>query len=188
MSDLFEAREKTEKGAEWRGTINVDIDGDTHELSVRQLVDPEFWEVMTYVDTDELKDLQSSLPEDKMEEFRELQTKEDLTEAEEDRLQELTEEVESEEVNIFETLSFETYKGIKLAAEYGVEPDEEDIRLALTEHTGEINEMYGGTSNENAREYVNDHVIKPMIDRSTDFTSFAIGIRALGETLGEEGN
>lgn len=188
MSDLFEAREKTEKGADWRGTINVDIDGETHELTVRQLVDPEFWEVMTYVDTDELQSLQADLPEEKMEEFQELQTKDNLTEEEEDRLEELTAEVEDEDVDLFDALSYETYQGIKLAAEYGVEPDEEDIRRALTQHTGDIEEQYGGTSHDDARQYVNDHVIKPMIEESTDFTSFAIGVRALGQTLGDEGN
>lgn len=188
MSDLFEAREKTEKGAEWRGTINVDIDGETHELTVRQLVDPEFWEVMTYIDTDELAELQADLPEEKMDEFQDLQTKDSLTDEEEQRLEELTEEVEEEDIDLFDALSYETYKGIKLAAEYGVEPDEEDIRTALTQHTAEISDQYGGTSNDEARQYVNDHVIKPMIENSTDFTSFAIGVRALGETLGDEGN
>lgn len=188
MSDVFEARQKTEQGASWRGTINVDISGDTHELTVRQLVDPEFWEVMTYVDTDELKALQSDLPEEKMEELQDLQTKENLTEEEKERLETLTEQVEEGDLNLFDALSYETYKGLKLAAEYGVEPDEEDIRYALSNHTNEIQEQYGGTSHDEAKEYVNDHVIKPMIEDSTDFTSFAIGVRALGQTLGDEGN
>lgn len=188
MSDLFEAREKTEKGADWRGTINVDIDGETHELTVRQLVDTEFWEVMTYVDTDELQELQADLPEEKMEEFQDLQMKDDLTDEEKDRLEELTAEVEEEDVDLFDALSYDTYEGLKLAAQYGVEPDQEDIRYALSNHVGEIREKYGGTTNEEAKEYVNDHVIKPMIEESTDFTSFAIGVRALGQTLGDEGN
>jgi hypothetical protein len=188
MSDLFEAREKTEKGAEWRGSIHVDIDGETHELTVRQLVDPEFWEVMTYVDTDELEALQSDLPEETMEEFQELQEQDSLSDEEEDRLEELTQEVESQDIDIFEALSYETYKGLKLAAEYGIEPDQSDIQKALTQHTDEVEDQYGSKTQDAAKEYVNDHVVKPMLDNSTDFTSFAIGVRALGETLGDQGN
>jgi hypothetical protein len=188
MSDLFEAREKTEKGAEWRGSINVDIDGETHELTVRQLRDPEQWEVMQDIDLDELEELQSSLPEEKMEELKELQEADTLNEDEEQRLENLQAEVEEEDIDLFSTLSFETYEGLKTAAQYGVEPDEEDVRQALTLHTEDIQEKYGGTSHDEAKQYVNDHIIKPLIDRSTDFTSFAIGVKVLGETLGDTKN
>lgn len=188
MSDLFEVREKTEKGADWRGSINVSIDGETKELTVRQLRDPEFWEVMSLIDTEELETLQSDLPEDKMSEFRDLQNKDTLSDEEADRLEELQNEVEDEDINLFEILSFDTYQGIKTAAKYGVEPDEGDIQTALTNHAGEINEKYGGTSHDDAVEYVNDHIIDPMIEESTNFTSFAIGVKCLGQTLGDTGN
>jgi len=189
MSDLFEVREKTEAGADWRGTIDVSIDGDHHELTVRQLRDPEFWEVMSLIDMDELESLQSELPEEKMEEYQELQDKDDtLTDEEEDRLAALQEDVEAANVNIFDALSKETYDGLVKAAKYGVEPDERDIQRAMTEHVDTIVEKYGSATNENARTYLNDTVVAPMIDRSTNFTSFAIGVKALGETLGDEGN
>lgn len=188
MSDLFEAREKTEKGAEWRGSINVEIGDTSHDLTVRQLRDPEQWEVMQKIDLDELDELQSELPEEKMEELQELQEADRLTEDEEERLAELQSEIEEEDIDLFSTLSFSTYKGLKTAAKYGVEPDNNDVRMALTEHADDINEMYGGTSHEDAEQYVNDQVISPMIERSTDFTSFAIGIKVLGETLGDTKN
>lgn len=188
MSDLFEARAKTEQGAEWRGNINVSINGDQHDLTVRQLRDPEQWEVMAKVDTDELESLQSELPEEQMEEYRDLSEKDNLNDDEEERLEELQAEVEESDINLFDTLSFETYKGLKQAAKYGVEPDEEDVRTALTEHTDAIAENYGGTSHDEAEQYVNDNVIEPMIENSTDFTSFAIGVKVLGETLGDTKN
>lgn len=188
MSDLFEVRQKTEEGAEWRGDINVALDGEQKTLTVRQLRDPEFWEVMSKIDTDELEELQSNLPEDKMEEFRELQNADDLAEDEQERLEELQAEMEEQDINLFEELSYDTYQGIKTAAKYGVEPDESDIQRLLTEHTDEIAEKYGGTSHDHAIDYANDHIIEPMIERSTNFTSFAIGIKALGETLGDAGN
>lgn len=188
MSDLFAAREKTEKGAEWRGSINVEISDETHNLTVRQLVDPEQWEVMQHIDLDELETLQDELPEDKMKELDELQEATSLTEAEKDRLAELEAEIEQSDVNLFDALSFETYQGLKLAAEYGVEPDEGDVQTALTNHVSEIREKYGSSANEDARQYLNDEVIPGLIEQSTDFTSFAIGIKVLGETLGDTKN
>lgn len=188
MSDLFEAREKVEKGAQWRGSINVDINEEAHNLTVRQLRDPEQWEVMQDIDLDELDALQGEIPEDKLEELNELQDADELTEEEEDRLGEIQSEVEEEDIDLFSTLSYETYEGLKTAAKYGVEPDQSDIRTALTQHTGDIRDKYGGSSEEEAKKYVNDYVIAPMIEESTDFTSFAIGVKVLGETLGDTKN
>lgn len=188
MSDLFEARAKTEKGADWRGSINVSINETEHNLTVRQLRDPEQWEVMSQIDTDELEALQSELPEEKMEEYRDLSEKDTLTDDEQARLTELESSVEDSDLNLFDALSFETYKGLKQAAKYGVEPDQEDIRTALTQHTDTIQERYGGTSNDEAKQFVNDTAIESMIEESTDFTSFAIGVKVLGETLGDTKN
>ena len=138
MSDLFEVREKTERGAQWRGTISVTIDDEQKELTVRQLRDPEFWEVMSSIDTDEFENLQTELPEETMDEYEELQNKDSLTEDERERLDDLQEEVENADVNIFDVLSRDTYEGLKQAAKYGVEPDEADVQTALTQHVNEI--------------------------------------------------
>jgi len=188
MSDLYEVRQKTEEGSAWRGSINVSINDEQKQLTIRQLKDPEFWEVMSLIDTDELDELQADLPEDKMTEFRELQEADTLSDEEEARLESLQAEVESEDINLFEILSFDTYKGLKKAATYGVEPDEEDIQTALARDADTIDEQYGGKSHDDAIAYLNDHVVGPMIDDSTDFTSFALGVKVLGETLGESGN
>lgn len=189
MSDLFQTREKIEKGAEWRGELNVSLDDEMQTLQCRQLRDPEFWEVMSQIDTDELEALQADLPEEKMEELADLRERdEDLDPEEEERLQELQAEIEEEDIDLFDVISQETYKGIKQAAVYGVEPDQEDIQYALAEHAGEINDMYGGTSSDEARQWVNDHVIKPMFERSTDFVSFSVGVKVLTETIGDTKN
>lgn len=188
MSDLFKTRQKVEEGAEWRGDINVSIEGEQMNLAVRQLRDPEFWDVMSLVDTDELEALQEELPEEKMEEYRELRDSDDLTQDEEDRLEALQDELENAEVNMFDIISTETFKGIQKSAKYGVEPDEEDKREALVENGNEIEEEYGRTTDEEAAKFINDKVIHPMIDRATGFASFTIGIKCLTETIGDTGN
>jgi hypothetical protein len=95
MSDLFQTRKKVEDGAKWRGEINISIDGETDTLCVRQLPDSEFWEVMSLIDTDELNELQESLPDEQMEEYQELKEKEGLTDGEQNRLETLQAEIEN---------------------------------------------------------------------------------------------
>lgn len=187
MSDLFKARGKTEQGNEWRGSITVSMDGEEIELSVRQLVDTETWDVMGKIDKDELKALETDADTSKLQELRDLEQTDDLDDDAEQRLTELREEVE-DDVNLFEVLSKETFLGIKQAAKYGVEPDSEDVRDALAEHMEDIRSEYGGTGHDEAEQYLNDHVVHPMIENSVDFTSFAIGIKVLDETMGDVGN
>lgn len=192
MSDLFELRQKVEEGAKWRGSINVVIDDDSYELNVRQLRDPEFWEVMSQVDEDEIEDLQNKLSEElgeeKMEELQELRDKEDLTDDEEEKLQAMQTEMENQDINLFDTISLDTFNGLRQAAKYGVEPDQQDIQRILTQHGAEVDEMYGRATEDEARRWYNENELPALIDRCTNFVSFTIGIQVLGEAIGDTGN
>lgn len=188
MSDLFKARKKTEEGTDWRGTINVTMDDEQMELTVRQMNDTEYWDVMSLIDTDELRELQDSLPEEKMEQFQELRDKDDLDEDEEAKLETLQDELENSEVSMFDALSKDTFLGIKQAAKYGWEPDENDCREALIEHGGEIEEQYGKATTDEARKYLNKNVVHPTVENAQNFSSFAIGIKVLTETVGDRKN
>lgn len=188
MSDLFEVRQKVEEGAEWRGEINVSIDEETKTLTARQLRDPEFWEVMSLVDTEEIEQLQDSLPDEQMETVRELREKDELDEDEEARLEAVEAELEEADVDLFSVLSPDTFEGIRRAAKYGIEPDGNDIQRVLTQHGGDIKEQYGVADEDAARKWANENIIAPMIDDCTNFTSFTIGIKVLTETIGDTGN
>lgn len=190
MSDLSTVKQKTKEGAEWRGTIQVSIDGEDLELTVRQLTDTEFHEVMELIDRDELQELRASLPEDEMEEYSELQKKDDLTEDEADRLNELKEKLEEESGDVFDIISGETFEGIQRCAKYAVEPDESDMREAFMDRAPEIEAEYGVKVEqpEDVKPALQDD-IEYMIDNATNLTSFTIGIQALVQTVGEdEGN
>jgi hypothetical protein len=190
MSDLNAVRQKVQEGADWRGEINVSIDGDELQLTVRQLKDPEFFEVMSLIDRDELQELRSTLPSDKMDEYQDLQETEELDDEEADRLNELKEELESSDIDMFDVLSQETFEGIRKCAKYAVEPDDEDIREAFMERAADIEREYGVKVQEPAdvMPALQDD-IEHMIDNSTKLTSFTIGIQALVQTVGEsEGN
>lgn len=190
MSDLSTVVQKVEEGDSWRGTIRVTLDDEEHELTIRQLYDPELREVLSKVDREELQSLRDEIPSDVMEEYQELQTKEDLSEEEEERFAELEERVDEESGNIFEHLSEETFEGIRKCARCAVVPSEEDLREAFMERAPEIESEYGiKVSEPSDVEQALQDDIDYLIDHSTDFTSFTIGIQALVETVGEsEGN
>lgn len=190
MSDLSSVRQKVTEGADWRGSIRVTIGGDEHELTVRQLKDPEFFEVMSKIDRDELQELRDELPAEEMEEYRELQQKDTLEGDERERFEELEAMLEEESGDMFKVLSRETFEGIRQCAKYAVEPDDEDLRQAFTERAADIEREYGVKvkTPEDVEPALQDD-IEGMIDDATNFTSFTIGLQALVQTVGEdEGN
>lgn len=191
MSDIHKVREKTAQGKEWRGTINFVMDGDEMELTVRQLQDPEYFHVMSMIDMDEIRELQGDLPEEQMERYRELQSKEDLTEEEVEELTSLEEELGEATGNIFEVLSHDTFNAIVMCGKFAVEPDEDDLRELLMDDEWvreKEDEGYGPIKvPEDCYEPFKDD-IKGMIDSMTNFTSFAVGMQALMETVEDEKN
>lgn len=190
MSDLSKVESKLMEGAEWRGTIRVNLEDEEYNLTVRQLRDPEFKEVMSMVDREELQELREELPSDAMKTLRELRQKEELTEEEEADLEEAQEALNDSEVDLFEILSDETFEGIRLCAKYAVEPDEEDIREAFMDRAHEIERKYGikVETPEDVMPALQDD-IENMLDHATNMASFTIGIQCLVETVGEdEGN
>lgn len=190
MSDLHSVQQKVKEGIEWRGDIRVNIGGEEHELTVRQLTDPEFHEVMSLINRDELQQLRDELPDDVMDEYTELQDKDELSDEERDHFEEIEAQLEAQSVDFFDVVSTETLNGIRRCAKYAVVPDEADKREAFTERAPEIESEYGikVQTPDDVEEALQDD-INTMIDNCTNFTSFAIGIQALVETVGQdEGN
>jgi hypothetical protein len=189
MSGLSQAKSKIKAGASWRGIINVEIDGDEVPLTVRQLRDPEFEEVMGLINRDELSELREAYPSDAIERLDELEDKDELTDEEEDELEDLRETIEESDVDVFEYLSSDTFEGIRRAAIYGIEPDEDDKREALRERAHQIEQEYGikVETPEDTLPALQDE-IEDMVRDSTNFVSFRMGMAVLTETVGDEGN
>lgn len=192
MSDLFKAVDKTREGKDWRDTITLEHDGDELEFCIRQMKDGEFYEVMSRIDRDEIEELQDSLPQDLVEEYEGLQSMDSDERSEEgtERMHELEEEIEEKSPDFLDYLSTETFNGIRQAAKIAVEPDDEDMQLALREHARQIEEETGRDVREpeDTRQWLKDNKIAYIIDESTDFLSFALGMECLMATADEEGN
>lgn len=192
MSDIHKLRQKVTQGKEWRGTIRVMLGEDEAELTVRQLKDEEFFEVMSMIDKEELESLRGDLPDDELERYYDLQDKEDeLTDEEQEEFAELEELLNQKSANLFQTLSKQTFDGIILCAKYSVEPDDSDLKSAMMDdewvHQKE-EEGYGPIKTpEDCYEPLKDD-IGHMLEDATDFTSFNIGLMTLIETVGDSKN
>lgn len=197
MSDFFTLRTKVQEGKHWRGTINVSYAGETMELSIRQLRDPEMQTVLSKIDQNELEELKTNLPEEESAEYRELMQKDELTEDEEERLMDLQDMLDDDNLNIFDVLSDETFEAFRDAARYCVVPDDEDIAQAFQDHTfiEHVQEEYNIEvrtpddiyDKEEDEGPLKDLMIKTINDMQ-NFGSFSIGMQALKETVGDEKN
>lgn len=191
MSDMHRLTQKTREGKEWRGTITVEDDGDELELTIRNLVSPEIEEVFRKIDRDELETLRDELPKDKMDERRELLEMDEDERSDEDdaRLETLNEELRGEHMKLFDILSSETFEGIRLAAKYGVVPDQDDMEDAVLNRAREIEKERGiqVQQPEDTFDYLKDELVE-VVEESTDFMGFQLGMKVLRETGDDEGN
>lgn len=189
MSGLSSVKQKVKEGAEWRGQITIDVQGSEEELTIRQLRDPEFEEVMGLIDRDELSDLREAYPSEAMERLEELQSLDELTDEQSEELEDVQQQIQDHDVNVFDYLSSSTFEGIRKAAIYGIEPDDEDKREALRDRAHDIEREYGvkvETPEDTVVALQDD--IEMMVRESTNFLSFRMGMKVLTETVGEEGN
>ena len=190
MSGFNKLREKAAKGQEWRGDITVGSGDDALDLKIRQLNDPEYYEVMSGINHDELEELGDMMPEDDLERFRELDDMDDRTEEQEAEMQLLEEDLNRQSAQIFKIMSKETFEAIRTAAKYGVVPSEDDVREMMMDDSWvkDKEDMgYDVSHYDGAYEALNDET--PMIiDGQTDLESFEIGMEVIYETVGGEGN
>lgn len=188
MSELDSAVSKTLQGAEWRTTISVPMGDETKELTTRQLVDDEFYEISDMIDWDELEEYSNAVPSDLREQYEELSEQKtdetvELTDEEETKLNELEEEIEEKTPRIFDVLSYDTFKGLQKAAKYGIEADEEDKKDALRTKGREIEEEYGvKVSLPKDTEIYWEDQISTMVENSTNLSTFIIGMKVLMNT------
>ena len=192
MSDLYKLRQKATEGKAWRGSINVQVDGDDLELAVRQLTDPEFYEVMSLIDIDEVSgDAMADMPDDELERYNELVMADELSDEEAEEMAELEELLADSSGNMFQEISQDTFEGILLCAEYAVEPTDEDLMAFFDDHEwlSQIEDEHGVTikTPDDCHEYVKSD-LQDIIRNLTDFSSFNIGIQALIETIDDTEN
>jgi hypothetical protein len=199
MSEYFKSREKLIQGNNWRGTIDVEIDDESYEWTVRQISDDEYFDVISDIDRDSLSQFRDDIDEDKLEEFRELRDRDDLDDDEQERHDELREELE--DTDILDRIDDDTFNAIRRAGMYGVVPSEDEVNhvMSLTfeeqdrlfsEHKDKVPEIvHDGNVRIQSRdvgEKVVKEDIKERLRNATDFLSFEVGMQVLKKTMDTE--
>lgn len=185
------ARRKINEGTDWRGTANVSIDGQTHEIGFRLLNESEYLDVKRVVPLSELKDYQDENESDAEERLRELAGKDELTEAEEEELEDLQGEVASMQDQIEDALGTEAFNKILWAGKQTVMPTEDDIRDVLDMPPTQQREILPHVPDYLDEETVEELLKQDMeeqIENQPYLIKFTIGMQAFLETTRVLGN
>lgn len=201
MSDYFDSRKKLVQGNEWRGTITVNIDDNEYEWTARQLKDDEYFDVINDIDRESIQQFRDEVDEDKLEEFRELQDKDERTDEEEERYEELRDEIEDS--NILDRIDDETFNAVRRAGMYGVVPSDDDLDEVMNMTFDRQTDIFKGIvdkvpeiydedsrkvviqSRDDARKAVKEDM-KERLRNATNFVSFEVGMQVLSVTMDTE--
>lgn len=199
-SDFVTAKRKTTNAREYRGDVNVSLGDETVTFKHRLLTETEFMRLQQVLDTEALDDDQPTDPEvgqtDAQQRLLELQQKEELSEAEEAELQELSGEVASETAKIKDALGDE---GFNLLMEMGkdvVTVSEEDVRHVydlVSDDPNQAKELMGvsvlpSPITEGAvREHLEDELADMIVDQPYPI-KLNVGLQAMAETISVLGN
>jgi hypothetical protein len=198
---------KIQQGDEWRETANVPVAGDTFEMEIRMLTEDErLDEVIPRIDMAALQEHEDSGQSDAEERIEELQSKDDLTEAEQEELDEAQQELSTQEVELLNSLGSDTLGAIRDAGRMGVEPTDGDVDVVLNTSPSECRERFRAVNADDrtdvsipsygpgdgpvpeTREEARTAVKKEMqhfLDLNPYMVKFTLGMQVLNATQGE---
>ena len=189
----LKARQKINKGVDWRGTQTVSIDGEEIPLGFRLLEEGEFTRVQSALPLDEMKgdaDGDGDLTDDQRR-LLELQRKDSLTDEEREEFEELSQAVTDGEGGSFEDhLDEEAYDAILWAGKKAMMPTEGDIEDILTLPPNQ-QEVILGESGSMDSERVEELLKQDMIETTANQPypiKLTLGINAFFETAQVRGN
>lgn len=199
--EFVTAKRKTTNAREWRGDVNVSLGDETVTFKHRLLWEPEFTRLQQVLDTEsvagEADDVDPQMGETEAQErLLELQQKEDLTEAEQAELQDLTETVAAQTGKISDALGQE---GFELLMEYGervIKPDQESVDYVydlVSEDPQEaaslmgVNRLPQDVTKGTVRENLEGELVE-MISEQPYPIKLNVGMQAMAETISVLGN
>lgn len=198
MSDLLQLEEKVLAGDEWRDTTTIPYNGDEHEIKYRILGETEMAHAMNIIGednfeekVDQFQSIVSQIGEDDREEVQELKSKvesdpDGLTDEEQDRLEELTEQVsDDDDVSALALYEKDFVEGCHYAFKQGVEPDKEDVDAIRDMTAEEQRDRFGEMlmDKEDAEEAAQD-IIETIAMKSKGWKAFEVGLMVLFKSLG----
>lgn len=187
MSDWTRAKKKSREGVEFIDYANVPMGDETFELAYGLLSGDDFLDIYGRMDIQTIREYQDE--SDTNERLQELQSKDELTDDEEDELQDLHEEVTEESAELISRLGDDTLSAIQDAGRLALRPDREDINDALELSSAEQEERFGETlrTPQEAREAIETEM-REVVKESPYLIAWTIGQKAFEESQRLVGN
>lgn len=200
MSDLLALDRKNREGDKWRGTIDVEVDGEEFDIKHRLLYDDEIAHAIDIMGEETFKEVFANADEMDDEDREKVKRVQQLTGKNEDELTD-EEQVELDELREDETIAGMSEEFFKLmdpdivgamqyAAKQGVKADREDGDAVLEMTLEEQQERFGDTAKglDDARELAEKSITDRLANRSTKLVSVLVGSQVFFESLNSLGN
>lgn len=203
MSDWAKVRRTAIEGVKNRKTVEVEYEGETVEFTVRQLLDPEYFDVMSDINLEHLMDLQGDITQDEAERMLELIEIDDRTDEEESELEDLKAKAGDVNESFFDVVDDDTYQALRRCAMYVIVPDHEDVIEMFQDgqFVSYVEEEYGVEVKRPEDLYDPEKDIDPdkwagpmkdemrkTLNRMGRMQSFNIGLEVFMSTLEDMGN
>lgn len=192
---MVRAKRKIGDALNWRGDVNVSLGDETVTFEHRLLQEEELYDVKDALNLDEL---QSKTDEnlgqtEAQERLLELQQKNELTDEEEEELQQLTEAVMDQTEKIERALGDDAYDKLMEAGKRCIEPTDEDVEFVYNASPGDMKEYMGVEKLPNplTKDVIREHLreeLREMVSNQPYPIKLNVGLQAFSETLSVLGN
>lgn len=189
------AKQKISDKTGWRGDVNVSLDDEMVTFKHRLMNEGEFLNVKKELN---LSELQSEENEnlgqtDAQQRLLELQQKEELSEAEERELEELSQQVAGQTDRIERMLGDDGYNLLMEMGVKCIEPSDEDVEYVYNANPDEARELMGVDTLPNplTKDVVRERLTEELRNIITDQPypiKINVGMQALSETISVLGN
>lgn len=149
--DILKAKDRTQQGREWRGTIEVPVDGEPLTYGYRLLMETEMTQLDSALPDEggiDPEELDEELQE-KYEELTDIQEipESDRSEDEQERAEQLAEEIQSKAGDARDGFGAEAYEKILEAGVWAVKPNPSDVEAVWEKPPDEQERICGAIPN-----------------------------------------
>lgn len=187
--DFLRADEKIQQGTDWQGEVTIPVAGEEMTFGFTLLDERVNQRVQSTLPLEEFRDYQKGGMSEEQERLLELQRKNDLTDAEQEELIELAQEVNPEEEGR-DTLGDDAVDALMDAGKHAIEPTDGDVEDVMGLSPNEQEALFGDVPEggepafrDRLREYM-----RTRIEEQPFPIKFIIGQQAFMETVAVQGN
>lgn len=182
-----DANKKMEEGKQWTDTIPVPFGDDTIELTYSLLPERKFWDVQKSLDFDSIQEQmegENAELAEAEERLQELLAKDELTEAEEQELQEIGRKLNTNQADFISQLGDDAFNSLLNAGKEALTPSDIDIENGFDLSPTEQENRFGFVPK--TREQMRDALeleMQEQVEGQPYPVKFIVGQAALAESM-----